>query len=176
LRLPDRTGSGDERGSARPAAHSPRASLRRWRANCADVYRGTVASWALAPFASMFSPTPASFLQLPLCHRPWRKRVSWAYSRRFSDVGMRRRRHHRRGDCARSFVVGIDRYLPKAFGTIHPRWDAPPSYFIMCRRFASGRSLFAQSISETRAGHIKAGRTSPSFFYFIPFSVHVAAR
>ncbi len=46
------------------------------------------------------------------------------------------------------FVVGIDRYLPSAFGKIHPRWKTP-YVAIIVQAVASGAILLISQISET---------------------------
>src|SRR5216684_2382495 len=49
------------------------------------------------------------------------------------------------------FVVGIDRYLPAAFGKIHPRWKTP-YVSIIVQALASGAVLLISQISETMRG------------------------
>src|SRR5947209_16775758 len=49
------------------------------------------------------------------------------------------------------FVVGIDRYLPAAFGKIHPRWKTP-WVSILVQAALSGIILLLSQISETTRG------------------------
>ncbi len=57
------------------------------------------------------------------------------------------------------FVVGIDQYLPKAFGKIHPRWKTP-YVSIIVQAVASGVILL---LSQQPAARTRAWSTSPSF-------------
>ena len=45
------------------------------------------------------------------------------------------------------FVVGIDRYLPAAFGKIHPKWKTP-YISILVQAVISGAILLAQPDQE----------------------------
>jgi amino acid transporter len=49
------------------------------------------------------------------------------------------------------FVVGIDRYLPSAFGKIHPRWKTP-YVAIIVQAVVSGAILLISQISERARG------------------------
>src|ERR1039457_4294081 len=49
------------------------------------------------------------------------------------------------------FVVGIDRYLPAAFGRIHPRWKTP-YVSILVQAIASGAILLVSQINEKTIG------------------------
>src|SRR6202041_2706554 len=49
------------------------------------------------------------------------------------------------------FVVGIDRYLPRAFGKIHPRWKTP-YISILVQATVSGAILLGSQINETTRG------------------------
>ena len=49
------------------------------------------------------------------------------------------------------FVVGIDRYLPKAFGKIHPRWKTP-YVSILVQAGVSTAILLISQINETMRG------------------------
>jgi glutamate:GABA antiporter len=49
------------------------------------------------------------------------------------------------------FVVGIDRYLPAAFGKIHPRWKTP-YVSILVQAIVSGAILLGSQINETTRG------------------------
>src|SRR5437660_12913516 len=49
------------------------------------------------------------------------------------------------------FVVGIDRYLPPAFGKIHPRWRTP-YVSIIVQAILSALVLLLSQINETTRG------------------------
>jgi amino acid transporter len=66
------------------------------------------------------------------------------------------------------FVVGIDRYLPAAFGKIHPRWKTP-YVSILVQATASGAILLASQISETTRGAYQFLVDAGIILYFIPF-------
>ena len=66
------------------------------------------------------------------------------------------------------FVVGIDRYLPAAFGRIHPRWKTP-YISILVQAIASGSILLLSQISETTRGAYQFLVDAGIILYFIPF-------
>jgi glutamate:GABA antiporter len=66
------------------------------------------------------------------------------------------------------FVVGIDRYLPAAFGKIHPRWKTP-YISILVQAIASGAILLGSQISETTRGAYQFLIDAAIILYFIPF-------
>jgi amino acid transporter len=66
------------------------------------------------------------------------------------------------------FVVGIDRYLPAAFGKIHPRWKTP-YVSILVQAGVSGAILLASQISETTRGAYQFLIDAAIILYFIPF-------
>jgi glutamate:GABA antiporter len=66
------------------------------------------------------------------------------------------------------FVVGIDRYLPAAFGRIHPRWKTP-YISILVQAIASGAILLGSQISETTRGAYQFLVDAGIILYFIPF-------
>ncbi len=66
------------------------------------------------------------------------------------------------------FVVGIDRYLPAAFGKIHPRWKTP-YISILVQAIASGAILLGSQISETTRGAYQFLVDAGIILYFIPF-------
>ena len=66
------------------------------------------------------------------------------------------------------FVVGIDRYLPAAFGKIHPRWKTP-YISILVQAIASGTILLLSQISETTRGAYQFLVDAGIILYFIPF-------
>jgi glutamate:GABA antiporter len=72
------------------------------------------------------------------------------------------------------FVVGIDRYLPPAFGKIHPRWKTP-YISIIVQAVASGAVLLISQISETMRGAYQVLVDITILIYFIPFLYMFAA-
>src|SRR6266404_2020421 len=72
------------------------------------------------------------------------------------------------------FVVGIDRYLPKAFGKIHPRWKTP-YVSIIVQAVVSGAILLLSQISETTRGAYQGLVDVAIILYFIPFLYMYAA-
>jgi amino acid transporter len=72
------------------------------------------------------------------------------------------------------FVVGIDRYLPQAFGKIHPRWRTP-YVSILVQAVASGAVLLISQINETMRGAYQVLVDITIIIYFIPFLYMFAA-
>jgi amino acid transporter len=72
------------------------------------------------------------------------------------------------------FVVGIDRYLPKAFGKIHPRWKTP-YVSIIVQAVASGAILLISQISESTRGAYQVLIDAAIILYFVPFLYMYAA-
>jgi glutamate:GABA antiporter len=72
------------------------------------------------------------------------------------------------------FVVGIDRYLPKAFGKIHPRWKTP-YVSIIVQAVASALVLLLSQINESTRGAYQAVIDITIILYFIPFLYMFAA-
>ena len=72
------------------------------------------------------------------------------------------------------FVVGIDRYLPAAFGKIHPRWRTP-HISILVQAGVSGAVLLASQINETMEGAYQGLIDVAVILYFIPFLYMYAA-
>jgi glutamate:GABA antiporter len=72
------------------------------------------------------------------------------------------------------FVVGIDRYLPKAFGKIHPRWKTP-YVSIIVQAVASALVLLLSQVNETTRGAYQAVIDITIILYFIPFLYMFAA-
>src|SRR6202040_2778156 len=72
------------------------------------------------------------------------------------------------------FVVGIDRYLPAAFGKIHPRWK-PPYISIIVQAIVSGVILLLSQVSETTRGAYQGLVDVAIILYFIPFLYMYAA-
>jgi amino acid transporter len=72
------------------------------------------------------------------------------------------------------FVVGIDRYLPAAFGRIHPRWKTP-YISILVQAVASGAILLGSQINEKTIGAYQFLVDAGIILYFIPFLYMFAA-
>jgi amino acid transporter len=72
------------------------------------------------------------------------------------------------------FQVGIDRYLPAAFGKIHPRWRTP-YISIIVQAVLSGGILLVSQISETARGAYQVLIDAAIILYFIPFLYMFAA-
>jgi amino acid transporter len=73
------------------------------------------------------------------------------------------------------FVVGIDRYLPAAFGKIHPRWKTP-YISILVQAVVSGVILLLSQIkSETVQAAYQMLIDAAIILYFIPFLYMFAA-
>ncbi len=73
------------------------------------------------------------------------------------------------------FVVGIDRYLPRAFGKIHPRWKTP-WVSILVQAIASGAILLLSQIkSRTVVEAYQFLIDAAIILYFIPFLYMFAA-
>ncbi len=72
------------------------------------------------------------------------------------------------------FVVGIDRYLPGAFGKIHPRWKTP-YISILVQAVISGAILLISQINDTTRGAYQFLVDAAIILYFIPFLYMFAA-
>jgi glutamate:GABA antiporter len=72
------------------------------------------------------------------------------------------------------FIVGIDRYLPEAFGKIHPRWKTP-YISILVQAVISGVILLLAQISESMRGAYQILVDAATILYFIPFIYMYAA-
>ena len=72
------------------------------------------------------------------------------------------------------FVVGIDRYLPKAFGEIHPKWRTP-YISILVQAILSAAVLLLSQINETTRGAYQVVVDITIILYFIPFLYMFAA-
>lgn len=72
------------------------------------------------------------------------------------------------------FQVGIDRYLPAAFGKIHPRWKTP-YISILVQATLSGAILLLSQISDTTRGAYQFLIDAAIILYFIPFLYMFAA-
>jgi amino acid transporter len=72
------------------------------------------------------------------------------------------------------FVVGIDRYLPAAFGKIHPKWKTP-YVAILVQAIASGAILLVSQINDTTRGAYQLLIDAAIILYFIPFLYMFAA-
>jgi glutamate:GABA antiporter len=67
------------------------------------------------------------------------------------------------------FVVGIDRYLPSAFGKIHPRWKTPYISILVQAGISGAILLLSQIKSETVQGAYQMLIDAAIILYFIPF-------
>ena len=72
------------------------------------------------------------------------------------------------------FMVGIDRYLPAAFGKIHPKWKTP-YVSILVQAVISGAILLGSQINETTRGAYQFLIDAAIILYFIPFLYMFAA-
>ena len=72
------------------------------------------------------------------------------------------------------FVVGIDRYLPQAFGRIHPKWKTP-YISILVQAVLSGAILLASQINDSTRGAYQVLIDAAIVLYFIPFLYMFAA-
>lgn len=72
------------------------------------------------------------------------------------------------------FAVGIDRYLPAAFGKIHLRWKTP-YVSILVQASVSGAILLGSQINETTRGAYQFLIDAGIILYFIPFLYMFAA-
>ncbi|HUV71117.1 MAG TPA: APC family permease [Terracidiphilus sp.] len=72
------------------------------------------------------------------------------------------------------FVVGVDHYLPAAFGKIHPRWKTP-YVSILVQASISAAILLGSQISETTEGAYQKLIDAGIILYFIPFLYMFAA-
>ncbi len=72
------------------------------------------------------------------------------------------------------FVVGVDRYLPAAFGKIHPRWKTP-YVSILVQAGISAAILLGSQINETTQGAYQKLIDAGIILYFIPFLYMFAA-
>jgi amino acid transporter len=72
------------------------------------------------------------------------------------------------------FVIGLDRYLPRAFGKIHPKWETP-YVSILVQAIISGLILLLSQINETTVGAYQVLVDATNILYFIPFLYMYAA-
>ncbi len=72
------------------------------------------------------------------------------------------------------FIAGIDRYLPAAFGKIHPRWKTP-HISILVQAGISGVILLVAQINENTRGAYQILVDAATILYFIPFIYMYAA-
>ena len=66
------------------------------------------------------------------------------------------------------FIVGVDRYLPAAFGKIHPKWKTP-YISILVQAGISLALLLLSNINETTSGAYQILVDAATILYFIPF-------
>lgn len=72
------------------------------------------------------------------------------------------------------FIVGVDRYLPEAFGKIHPRWRTP-YIAILIQALISMALLLLIQINETVNGAYQTLVDAAQILYFVPFLYMYAA-
>jgi amino acid transporter len=72
------------------------------------------------------------------------------------------------------FVVGVDRYLPSAFGKIHSKWKTP-YISILVQASISAAILLGSQINETTQGAYQKLIDAGIILYFIPFLYMFAA-
>jgi glutamate:GABA antiporter len=72
------------------------------------------------------------------------------------------------------FVVGIDRYMPPAFGKIHPKWRTP-YISMLVQALISAAVLLVSQINETTRGAYQVLVDLTIIVYFIPFLYMFAA-
>jgi amino acid transporter len=72
------------------------------------------------------------------------------------------------------FIVGIDRYLPAAFGKIHPKWGTP-YISILVQAGVSGVILLLAQVNENMRGAYQILVDAATILYFIPFIYMYAA-
>jgi glutamate:GABA antiporter len=72
------------------------------------------------------------------------------------------------------FVVGIDRYLPRAFGKIHPKWRTP-YISILVQAVLSGAILLLSQVNQTTQSAYQFLVDAAIILYFIPFLYMFAA-
>jgi amino acid transporter len=72
------------------------------------------------------------------------------------------------------FVVGVDRYLPEAFGKIHPRWKTP-YVSILVQAGISAAILLASQVNESIRGAYQSLVDIAIILYFVPFLYMFAA-
>jgi amino acid transporter len=72
------------------------------------------------------------------------------------------------------FVVGIDRYLPEAFGKIHPKWRTP-YISILVQALLSAAVLLLSQINETTRAAYQSLISITAIIYFVPFLYMFAA-
>ena len=72
------------------------------------------------------------------------------------------------------FVVGIDHYMPAAFGKIHPKWRTP-YISILVQALITAAVLLLSQINETTTGAYQVLVDAATILYFIPFLYMYAA-
>jgi glutamate:GABA antiporter len=73
------------------------------------------------------------------------------------------------------FVVGIDRYLPRAFGKIHPRWKTPWVSILVQATASCAILLLSQIKSRSVIAAYQVVVDATIILYFIPFLYMFAA-
>ncbi|HKW56172.1 MAG TPA: APC family permease [Candidatus Acidoferrum sp.] len=73
------------------------------------------------------------------------------------------------------FVVGIDRYMPAAFGKIHPKWKTPYVSILVQAVASAAVLLLSQVKEESMRGAYQILVDAAIILYFIPFLYMYAA-
>jgi glutamate:GABA antiporter len=73
------------------------------------------------------------------------------------------------------FVVGIDRYLPAAFGKIHPKWKTPYVSILVQAALSTAILLLSQIQTKTVQSAYQLVILAAIILYFIPFVYMFAA-
>jgi glutamate:GABA antiporter len=73
------------------------------------------------------------------------------------------------------FVVGIDRYLPAAFGKIHPKWKTPYVSILVQAGLSAMILLMSQIQTQTVQSAYQLVILAAIILYFIPFVYMFAA-
>ena len=72
------------------------------------------------------------------------------------------------------FIVGVDRYLPAAFGKLHPKWRTP-YVAILVQAVITLVLLVLSNVNETISGAYQILVDAATILYFIPFLYMYAA-
>lgn len=72
------------------------------------------------------------------------------------------------------FIVGVDRYLPAAFGKLHPKWKTP-YVAILVQAVITLVLLVLSNVNETISGAYQILVDAATILYFVPFLYMYAA-
>jgi amino acid transporter len=73
------------------------------------------------------------------------------------------------------FVIGIDNYLPRAFGRLHPKWGSPYVALLVQAGAVAVLTIVAQFGSETVRQSYEVLVAAAVIAYFIPYAIMFAA-